>query len=127
MYSEHNHKNSARRANDDFLRRMLGGELTGDGYPVMSLQSTDQSPVKEGGTNCQGLPRQEGEKACEKGCPTHVNAPSIAMVYAPRQCWRKLLDPSTGLSKGSIFEELVLPLEAVHANSEKEVKIRRPL
>jgi hypothetical protein len=37
--------------------------------------------------------------------------PSLAMVYAPKQCWQNLLDPAVGLAHGSIFADLILPFE----------------
>lgn len=131
MYSENNRRSATQRANDEFLRRMLGGELTGDGFPVAKL-SPEVSLHSDAATNgkriaCDGTPRpDQNASMTDKSCPTSIPAPSIAMVYAPKQCWRKLLDPAQGLSKGSIFSELILPLEAA-PNSFKEVKARRPM
>lgn len=133
MYSETNRRSAARRADDEFLRRMLGGQLTGDGLPVMNLtpqQAPARVPVRDERTRiaCDGSPRQNGSQGTEStACPTCIQAPSIAMVYAPKQCWRNLLDPASGLSQGSIFAELILPLEAVPQKGEKEVKARRPM
>lgn len=132
MYSESNRKNASRRANDDFLRRMLGGELTGDGYPVMSVTTPAERPSEpvrresNNGVRCDGTTGNHAN-GCTSNCPTAIAAPSIAMVYSPRQCWRNLFDPATALSKGTLFAELELPLEAVGGKREKEVKIRRPL
>ncbi len=131
MYSESNRKTASRRANDEFLRRMLGGELTGDGYPVMSVTEpvqTREAPVRgeNNRVSCDGTVRPTTPDATDKGCPTTLHAPALAMVYSPRQCWRNLFDPATGLSKGTIFAELELPLEVVGDKREKEVKIRRP-
>ncbi len=114
MYSDHDKRPSAYRANDEFLRRMLGGELTGGTLPVMN---TDLPGLSE-----ESLPRQEGNGPLCDGsmghggmaggnCQKEPWAPSLAMVYAPRQCWRNLLDPQSALSEGSLFAELILPLE----------------
>ena len=135
MYSDTNRKNATRRANDDFLRRMLGGELTGDGYPVMNVNTSAKPPAEavrrpsnNGGVLCDGTPRDNTSGCANKDCPSALQAPSIAMVYSPRQCWRNLFDPATGLSHGTIFQELVLPLEVVSSpHHNKEVKTRRPL
>lgn len=138
MYSESNRRSAARRTDDDFLRRMLGGQLTGDALPVISpvppqarpIVPTRDEPVK---TTCDGSTQNDQTgMGCRpqsggNACPTCISAPSIAMVYAPRQCWRNLLDPASGLSHGSIFAELILPLEAVPQKGEKEVKTRRPM
>ena len=127
MYSENNRRSTSRRANDEFLRKMLGGELTGDGFPVVNLSNAPaKSPDTRTGSNrisCDGTPRPTPNGTTDKSCPNNIPAPSIAMVYAPKQCWRNLMDPAQGLSKGSIFSELILPLEAV-PNTAKEVKAR---
>lgn len=44
-------------------------------------------------------------------CDNHLgNGRPIAMVYCEWQDWRKLYDVEIGLSNGTIFEELNLPL-----------------
>ena len=45
------------------------------------------------------------ENSAMEGCP-------LAMVYAVKQHFRNILDPTTGLSKGTIFAELDLPFMA---------------
>ena len=132
MYSENNRRSVTRRANDDFLRRMLGGELTGDGFPVMQVptQERPSAPITQQSprVRCDGsrASRESQAGSCPV-CPDCIPAPAIAMVYSPRQCWRNLLDPETALSNGSLFAELVLPLEAVPRKNGKEVPPRRPL
>ena len=37
--------------------------------------------------------------------------PSLAMVFAPMQCFRQMYEPSEGLSRGTLFRELDKPLE----------------
>lgn len=39
-------------------------------------------------------------------------APSLAMVYSPRQTFRGLYNPQEALSRGTLFEELDKPLLA---------------
>ena len=47
MYAENNRRSAARRADDEFLRRMAGGDLIGNGFPVISLSEPQtQSAVK---------------------------------------------------------------------------------
>lgn len=142
MYSENNRRASGMRANDEFLRRMLGGDLTGGELPVMNMEKSDRSNsydfgneghggaqmnngdrvrlsnegsgvVGDGRPSCDGSV-SGGKPSCDdRGeCPTHLHAPSLAMVYAPRQCWRNLLDPQSALNHGTLFAELVLPFEA---------------
>ena len=144
MYFENNRRAAESRADADFLRRMLGGELNGN----RCNRSRDRAPAetRQGvGECCEWTPqarqpqaRQEMpvrpensgcgcQKPCNTSCPTEVHAPSLAMVYSPRQCWRKLLDPAEGLKHGTIFAELVLPFEAVPQKGGKEGCARRPM
>lgn len=157
MYSDQNRRASVSRANDEFLRRMLGGELTGGVMPVMNMetpaeprrmgqgsdrlenQRNDEEKLKSpkgrlssegaGGENCR--PSCDGGYDCGSGngnygdCPTQIHAPSLAMVYAPRQCWRNLLDPQSALESGSLFAELILPLEVARHTRETEGKGRK--
>ena len=91
------------------LNSLLGGELTGGALPVMNTEPP-RLPEQEGnGPLCDGSVGNGG--AGGASCPKEPWAPSLAMVYAPRQCWRNLLDPQSALSEGSLFAELILPLE----------------
>ena len=144
MEFENNRRAAESRADADFLRRMLGGELNGN----RCNRSRDRAPLetRQGvGECCEWSPqtrqpqaRQEMpvrpenggcgcQKPCNTSCPTEVHAPSLAMVYSPRQCWRQLLDPAEGLKHGTIFAELVLPFEAVPQKGGKEGCARRPM
>ena len=38
-----------------------------------------------------------------------VSAPSLAMVYCPRQHWRAILSPDEALKRGTLFAELNMP------------------
>lgn len=145
MYSENNRRVSGMRANDEFLRRMLGGDLTGGETPVMNMEFENRREMLESngedrqeartrensklrfsdegnGSIGDGRPSCDGSvdnavsgckpSDCAKGeCPTYLHAPSLAMVYSPRQCWRNLLDPQSALDHGTLFAELVLPFE----------------
>ncbi len=123
MYSDNNRRACSYRANDAFLRQMLGGELAGchshEKAPMPSArQSYDpQNPPCDGSINNM-------QHGCGK-CPTEIGAPSLAMVYSPRQCWKEVLDPMTGWKHGSIFSELILPFEGCCKNVGTEVKTCR--
>ena len=129
MYSENNRRYAARRADEEFLRRMSGGELCGNVLPTVAAVAKDARdiPVRDarGRVRCDGSTQDTG--SCTKDCEGDTFAPSLAMVYSPRQCWRGLLSPADALAQGSLFSELVLPLEAVPQNGSKEVRIRRPM
>ena len=116
MYIESNRRAAESRADADFLRRMIGGELNCAPNNRMRNdantgrccewrpQMRQEAPVgPEGGCGCQ--------RPCDMSCPTQIAAPSLAMVYCPRQCWHKLLDPENALAHGSLFAELILPFE----------------
>ncbi len=132
MYFENNRRMSSQRTNDDFLRRMLGGELTQKKNiacdqekkcgrataPMPRREMQGMSPTPTVPNACPLNP----QAACTCNCPTQIPAPSVAMVYVPRQCWKGLMDPATGLSYGTIFTDLVLPLTGKCKNPEKEVK-----
>lgn len=108
MYSERTRRPSPRRANDEFLRRMVGGELNAD-LAVMNRSAGTQepSPTARRGSACNGE---------SSDCPTTVASPSLAMVYAPVQCWQSILDNATALKHGTLFAELVMPLEVGKPN-----------
>ena len=134
MYFENNRRAAGCRADADFLRRMLGGELNGnncgrscgrDRLPMQSRQdqqgdccewtpqARQEAPMRpENGCGCQ--------RPCDTSCPTEIPAPALAMVYCPRQCWRKLFEPEEALKHGSLFAELVLPFEAAPKKGGKE-------
>ena len=48
-----------------------------------------------------------------EGCGSMTDGQSarLAMAYVPMQCWRMLYSPDFGLTRGTLFEELDLPLE----------------
>ena len=130
MYMENNRHVSQGRANDEFLRRMLGGELVGGERAVMNQpeeapqlhehmmggRCNEQEDLPLEGTARQ--PRGEAVPPCNQGdeeacaCPKYMRMPALAMVYAPHQCWQNLLEPEAALEQGSQFAELVLPQEA---------------
>ncbi len=54
--------------------------------------------------------------SCHGGMPDGFGAMNgvsgrLAMAYVPMQCWRMLYSPDHGLMRGTLFEELDLPLE----------------
>ena len=116
MYSENSNR-SSRRGNDEFLRRMVGGELIGKELPAMSMARME---------NAHGNPSER--PSCNQNddigseCPTVLGAPSLAMVYSPKQCWRNLLDNEAALKNGSLFAELILPFEGSKCRKETEVR-----
>ena len=112
MYSENSKNASMQRANNEFLRRMLGGELSVGSLPVFNSEvpALPEYPVRP--------PCNDGESAengsigeMEEHCGGCANMPSLAMVYAPKQCWRKVFKPEDALMHGSQFAELVLPFD----------------
>ena len=95
-----NQSPSARRAGEDYLRRMTQVET-----PCPLQRSV---PVFN----------QESASACGTpsayGCSAQKNPkmPTLAMVYAPEQAWSCLMDsPEMALARGTLFKELFLPFE----------------
>ena len=130
MYSDNNRRASVRRANDEFLRRMIGGELTGADLPVMNVERPALPDYSQNGrTLCDGtvVGDHENTRGCGEGeCPTCIHAPALAMVYSPKQCWQNMLDPQSALENGSMFAELILPFEGgCGKHRDMEVRTRK--
>lgn len=112
MYFENEKHRSRQRSNDEFFRRMNADDLrlglTGSDIPTFSRTDIPRKDVSPR-TSCDGTstsPAQiqsDGYASCKM--------PSLAMVYAPMQAWQELLSPLDGLHQGSIFKELIKPLE----------------
>ena len=112
MYSENQRRVPMRRANDEFLRRMLDNEDARGARAVMNpapMPTPSLPPERPSRPSCDGSYPDGGNHA--GGCQMPENMPSLAMVYAPKQCWQNLLEPSVGLAHGSIFADLILPFE----------------
>ena len=113
MYSENEKQYSRRRSNDEFLRRIQGEEflsrLNGSNdIPTIArtdIPQTDERPM----SNCRG-------ENLGAGSSSVCSMPSLAMVYSPIQEWSDLLSPEEGLARGSIFVDLIKPLEVGGAN-----------
>lgn len=126
MHSENTKNASLRRANDEFLRRMLGGELgraedvSSLGCPIpCSRRAVGGAPINKARRDPMPPPCNEGD--CAHSCPKEIGAPALAMVYSPLQCWDGLLPPEKALRAGSQFAALVLPLEQDRKSRESEV------
>ena len=135
MYFDYHKSTPTHRANDAFLRQMLGGELKGGELPRLRPEMPEFPMVQNRSRvdcrgnaldterDCADRERRENEDACDRDlCPTEIHAPALAMVYAPKQCWRKTFDPQTGLAHGSIFAELILPFEGCSKSNGMEGK-----
>ena len=120
MYSDHNRNTAARRANDDFLRRMIGGSI-GDSDGCRSKSCPFAANSRGTGRLSVDPPScNMGDKsACADNCASAPKMPSLAMVYAPRQCWRGLLSPEEALAHGTQFTELVLPFYGPQCNGKE--------
>ena len=131
MQSNHVQYSAARRANDDFLRQLVGGELcrTEKNHTQGGEKNHTHShhnhtcnhpynrPEPRGAIcNLQTRREEQSNPSCNQGdgcgVPTsHIHAPALAMVYSPAQGWEGLLDPVQALSHGCQFTALILPLE----------------
>lgn len=108
MYFENEKHRSRQRSNDEFFRRLNADDLhlgiAGSDIPTFSRTDIPQRDVSPR-TSCNGTSNEPapGNSSCKM--------PSLAMVYAPVQAWQELLSPLDGLHQGSIFKELIKPLE----------------
>ncbi len=145
MYSEINRRSGMRRSDGEFLRRMLGGNLSGDALPAINGSATlrndgnkpspdAQKPVlpelDPNRPRCDGSDSESVKTPADEATGGRIPAPALAMVYAPKQRWTRLLTPEEGLKAGSLFADLIFPLESVPAKrssfrNETEVT-RRP-
>lgn len=111
MYSENEKQYSRRRSNDEFLRRIRGEEFLSGmtaGSDIPTLSRTDVPRLDERPkTACDGSDNTTVRQSANE----HCHMPSLAMVYSPYQHWQNLLSPEEGLAHGSIFTELIKPLE----------------
>lgn len=119
MYRENNNtRNSSRGTDDEILHRIL--EENGVRRPDMrrSVPTAVYPTARASNTVNEGACNQnDGCVGCsESDCPYGnglaygVTDRPLAIVYSPIQEWRMLYDREFGLSKGTIFEELDLPL-----------------
>ncbi len=59
---------------------------------------------------CGGSPIQNGTPCTPQNGALPVPMPSLAMVYTPKQAFEGLYSPAEGLSCGTIFKALDLPI-----------------
>lgn len=111
MY-EKNPPSASRRAGDDFLRRMLNGELSEKAIRPQSrfTAGTDMHAT------CECTDRDKRRQTAEPDCdacpyPLSPSMPSLAMVYSPDQAWRCIYDTVSALKTGTLFKELDKPFE----------------
>ena len=104
-YSEYNFSRGSAQRGDGFS----GGSVTDarDGFGT----------EREGSGNTGGCRWNNGSGVAMNNMPEGSGSMTgganarLAMAYAPMQCWRMLYSPDYGLTRGTIFEELDLPLE----------------
>lgn len=108
---EKNNRTAGWRSDDEFLRRMLGGNFSNRDLPVMSPSVGIPTPANldRAGAETRNADNGSGtENGNENGCCRY---PSLAMVYAPEQKWKNLTEPAKALKEGTLFCALVKPFE----------------
>ena len=94
-----NQSPSARRAGEEFLRRMTQNDVRNQS-PCCGASRSESS-------DCCKIPSQSGYIASK-----NHQMPALAMVYAPVQEWTNLMEsPESALAHGTLFQELFLPFE----------------
>lgn len=63
--------------------------------------------------NVKGIPeeRQMTEGTCHENESATLGDKPLAYAYVPIQRWRMLYAPDVGLGRGTIFEELDMPMK----------------
>lgn len=119
MYRENNNtRNSSRNTDDEILHRILeeNGVRRPDmrrSVPTAIYPAAHGSDASNGGTCSQNDGNGDSSGSnCRygDGLAYGVTDRPLAIVYSPIQEWRMLYDREFGLSRGTIFEELDLPL-----------------
>ena len=98
-YSQYNF--SRDNASCDGGRDALGGKMRGGCRAEGGIGGASGNGNSNG-----GCATPEGMGVMKDGASAR-----LAMAYVPMQCWRMLYSPDYGLTRGTIFEELDLPLE----------------
>lgn len=68
------------------------------------------------GNGCSCHQSTGSGSGCGCGCDGGQNGRSLAMVYAPKQCFRSLYSETDALMHGTLFEELYLPILTAGGN-----------
>jgi len=63
--------------------------------------------------NVKGIPQEERNavEVCPENDSATLHDKPLAYAYVPIQRWRMLYEPLQGLGRGTIFEELDMPME----------------
>ena len=63
--------------------------------------------------NAKGIPEQTRNmtEPCPESDAATLHDKPLGYAYVPIQRWRMLYSPDTGLGRGTIFEELDMPME----------------
>ena len=63
--------------------------------------------------NAKGIPEQprEARELCPENDAATLHDKPLAYAYVPIQRWRMLYTPENALARGTMFEELDLPME----------------
>lgn len=92
---------SRSRCGDNDMSRSRCGENT-----ERSRCGEDMSRSRCGENMSRSCRREDSDCGRGEDCMSDF---SLAMVYSPHQHWRNLYDEETGLTRGTIFEELDKP------------------
>ncbi len=110
MYTDDDIMTPRERIGDDMLRRMLAGELTGNG-----IKRNMEEDTRRGG-QMNGQEELSSERGrCRRGDEMSASGSfglegyPLCMVYAPLQSFGNLYEPEDALKRGTLFREMDLP------------------
>lgn len=117
MYREDNNTRNAPCSTDDELLHRILEEKGVKRADMQRSVPTTAYPVASG-QNARNRSNTRAEAQCPygDGLAYGVTDRPLAIVYSPIQEWRMLYNRELGLSKGTIFEELDLPLTVKQSN-----------
>lgn len=108
MY-EKPHPTAARRSGDEFLRKMLSGDIPVGNMPAMEPSAS--IPTRDGNCCAGSAPSMPSRPSPCNHPALNPAMPALAMVYSPEQAWRCLYTPDKALNAGTLFAELDKPFE----------------
>ncbi len=116
MYKDDDFLTRREDVDEDMLRDLLSGDRRSDG----ARNGSDIQKQREWEMNTQrrGVrPMTDNDKMRGDGRKTWgIHGYPLACVFAPIQEWKNVYDNETGLSKGTVFEELYLPFLGAETN-----------
>lgn len=108
--TDYDYKTPRERISQDFRKTLEDDSVLST---FQNIADMNGSPKRSKNNFCKDNNNQK-ENTYGKGTfpPNVARNPSLAMIYSPCQSFENLYDPSTALSRGTLFYDLEFPFEA---------------